>query len=158
MSSFSYLLLMLRWHGNTNIWESLYIFPSGFGTGIAQSAVFISLQAVIQDPSHLAPAISFMYLSSTLAVTLGLPLGNAVMQTVLRRTLRARLLGLGFELGAIAEVRSRFLRCLSCLVGLLWFVANMSNLVAVLDVLLCLFVRIGYRVHRNPFANILLPW
>ena len=109
MSSFSYLLLMLRWHGNTNIWESLYIFPSGFGTGIAQSAVFISLQAVIQDPSHLAPAISFMYLSSTLAVTLGLPLGNAVMQTVLRRTLRARLLGLGFELGAIAEVSVLFL-------------------------------------------------
>jgi hypothetical protein len=27
LSSFSYLLLMLRWHGNTNIWESLYIFP-----------------------------------------------------------------------------------------------------------------------------------
>lgn len=27
LSSFSYLLLMLRWHGNTNFWESLYIFP-----------------------------------------------------------------------------------------------------------------------------------
>ncbi len=121
MSSFSYLLLMLRWHGNTNIWESLYIFPSGFGTGIAQSAVFISLQAVIQDPSHLAPAISFMYLSSTLAVTLGLPLGNAVMQTVLRRTLRARLLGLGFELGAIAEVSlSCFFSCgVWCCLGVL---------------------------------------
>lgn len=23
----SYLLLMLRWHGNTNWWESLYIMP-----------------------------------------------------------------------------------------------------------------------------------
>lgn len=92
---------------------------SGFGTGIAQSAVFISLQAVIQDPSHLAPAISFMYLSSTLAVTLGLPLSNAVMQAVLRRTLRGRLLGLGFELGAIAEVRALFLLFLSCLVVLL---------------------------------------
>ncbi|KAK3904695.1 major facilitator superfamily domain-containing protein [Staphylotrichum tortipilum] len=104
LSSFSYLLLMLRWHGHTNIWESLYIFPSGFGTGIAQSAVFISLQAVITDPTHLAPAISFMYLSSTLAVTVGLPLSNAVMQTVLRRTLRERLFGLGLggeEVGKI---------------------------------------------------------
>ena len=54
-----------------------------------------------------------MYLSSTLAVTLGLPLSNAVMQTVLRRTLRSRLLGLGFELGAIAEVRALFLLFLS---------------------------------------------
>jgi hypothetical protein len=27
LSSFSYVLLMLRWHGNTNVWESLYIFP-----------------------------------------------------------------------------------------------------------------------------------
>ena len=26
-SSLSYLLLMLRWHGNTNWWESLYIIP-----------------------------------------------------------------------------------------------------------------------------------
>jgi MFS family permease len=25
--SFSYILLMLRWHGDTNFWESLYIFP-----------------------------------------------------------------------------------------------------------------------------------
>ncbi|KAG7284035.1 hypothetical protein NEMBOFW57_010394 [Staphylotrichum longicolle] len=104
LSSFSYLLLMLRWHGNTNFWESLYIFPSGFGTGIAQSAVFISLQAVISDPSHLAPAISFMYLSSTLSLTVGLPLSNSVMQTVLRRTLRARLLDLGMEVGEISKI------------------------------------------------------
>lgn len=79
---------------------------SGFGTGIAQSAVFISLQAVISDPSHLAPAISFMYLSSTLSLTVGLPLSNSVMQTVLRRTLRARLLDLGMGVGEISKVRA----------------------------------------------------
>ncbi|KAH6847089.1 major facilitator superfamily domain-containing protein [Chaetomium sp. MPI-CAGE-AT-0009] len=95
LSSFSYLLLMLRWHGNTNFWESLYIFPGGFGTGVAQSAVFVSLQAVVADPAHLAPAISFMYLTSTVALTIGVPLSNAVMQAVLRRVLRGRLLALG---------------------------------------------------------------
>jgi len=26
-SSLSYFLMMLRWHGNTNWWESLYIIP-----------------------------------------------------------------------------------------------------------------------------------
>ncbi|EGS19311.1 uncharacterized protein CTHT_0047650 [Thermochaetoides thermophila DSM 1495] len=98
VSSICYLLLMARWHGNTGFLESLYIFPGGFGTGIAQSAVFISLQAVV-DQSHMAPAISFMYLSSTLGVTAGLPVINAVLQTALRRSLGWRLpaLGLGGE-------------------------------------------------------------
>ncbi|KAL2137841.1 hypothetical protein VTI28DRAFT_8005 [Corynascus sepedonium] len=106
LSSLSYLLLMLRWHGNTNFWESLYIFPSGFGTGTAQSAVFVSLQAVIaaQDPSHLAPAISFMYLTTTVAITLGVPLSNAVLQGALRRSLTKRLLGLGFAGDEIAKI------------------------------------------------------
>lgn len=27
MSASAYALLILRWHGNTNWWESLYIFP-----------------------------------------------------------------------------------------------------------------------------------
>lgn len=102
-SSLSYLLLMLRWHGNTNVWESLYIFPSGFGTGIAQSAVFISLQAVV-DPAHAAPSISFMYLSSTIALTMGLSVSNAVMKAALRRTLFNRLAGLGFGAVEIAKV------------------------------------------------------
>ncbi|KAL2163608.1 hypothetical protein VTH06DRAFT_5666 [Thermothelomyces fergusii] len=107
LSSFSYLLLMLRWHGSTNFWESLYIFPSGFGTGIAHSAVFVSLQAVIaaaQDPSHLAPAISFMYLTTTVAITLGVPLSNAVMQGALRRSLWRKLLALGVAGTEIAEI------------------------------------------------------
>ncbi|KAK4246514.1 major facilitator superfamily domain-containing protein [Corynascus novoguineensis] len=106
LSSLSYLLLMLRWHGNTDFWESLYIFPSGFGTGTAQSAVFVSLQAVIatQDPSHLAPAISFMYLTTTVAITLGVPLSNAVLQAALRRSLAGRLLGLGFAGDEIAKI------------------------------------------------------
>ena len=65
ISSLGYLLLLLRWHGHTNWLESLYIIPGGFGTGMAQSALFISLQAVIADPAHMSPAVSFMYLSGT---------------------------------------------------------------------------------------------
>ncbi|KAK0648884.1 major facilitator superfamily domain-containing protein [Cercophora newfieldiana] len=95
-SSLSYLLMMLRWHGNTNWWESLYIIPSGFGTGIAQSALFISLQVVI-DPAHMAPAVSFMYLSTTVWITIGLPVSSAAMQASLRSTLQTRLLKLGLS-------------------------------------------------------------
>ncbi|KAK3321999.1 major facilitator superfamily domain-containing protein [Apodospora peruviana] len=104
-SSISYLLLMLRWHGNTNWWESLYIFPSGFGTGIAQSAVFISLQVVV-DPAHMAPAISFMYLTTTVWLTIGLPVSNSIMQTALRWTLQSRLLALGFGATEIQQILS----------------------------------------------------
>jgi hypothetical protein len=46
-----------------------------------------------------------MYLSSTLAVTLGLPLSGAVMQGVLRGSLRARLVALGVggdEIGRVS--------------------------------------------------------
>ncbi|KAM7184561.1 Major facilitator superfamily domain containing protein [Naviculisporaceae sp. PSN 640] len=102
-SSLSYLLLMLRWHGNTNWWESLYIAPAGFGTGIAQSAVFISLQVVV-DPAHMAPAVSFMYLTTTVWTTIGLPLSNTIMQTALRWTLRERLLDIGLETAEIQKI------------------------------------------------------
>ncbi|KAK1753398.1 major facilitator superfamily domain-containing protein [Echria macrotheca] len=104
-SSASYLLLMTRWHGNTAWPESLYIIPSGFGTGIAQSALFISLQVVI-DPAHLAPAVSFMYLSTTVWMTIGLPVSNAVMGVSLRRTLEARLVGLGLGRPEILQILS----------------------------------------------------
>ncbi|KAK3689680.1 major facilitator superfamily domain-containing protein [Podospora appendiculata] len=102
-SSLSYLLLMLRWHGNTNWLESLYILPSGLGTGIAQSALFISLQVVI-DPAHMAPAISFMYLSTTVFITIGLPLSNAIMHAPLRWGLQSRLLALGLSGAEIQKI------------------------------------------------------
>jgi hypothetical protein len=95
--------MMLRWHGNTNWWESLYIIPSGFGTGIAQSALFISLQ-VVMDPAHMAPAISFMYLSTTVWITIGLPISNAAMQASLRSTLQTRLTDLGLSGKALQTV------------------------------------------------------
>jgi MFS family permease len=102
-SSLSYLSMMLRWHGNTNWWESLYIIPSGFGTGIAQSALFISLQVVI-DPTHMAPAISFMYLSTTIWITIGLPISSAAMQASLRSTLQTRLMNLGLSGKALQTI------------------------------------------------------
>ncbi|KAK3484641.1 major facilitator superfamily domain-containing protein [Neurospora hispaniola] len=106
-SSTGYLLLMLRWHGNTKSWfESLYIFPGGFGMGVTSSALFISLQVVI-DPAHMAPAVSFMYLMQTVWMTIGLPAANTIMQTVLRRNLEIRLLKLGYDKVEVAKVISK---------------------------------------------------
>lgn len=113
-SSSGYLLLMLRWHGNTNWFESLYIFPGGFGMGVASSALFISLQAVI-DPVHMAPAVSFMYLMQTVWMAIGLPTANAIMQTMLRRKLSIRLLKLGYDNVDVAEVCGQVLFLSPCL-------------------------------------------
>lgn len=116
-SSVGYLLLMLRWHGNTNSWfESLYIFPGGFGMGVTSSALFISLQVVI-DPAHMAPAVSFMYLMQTVWMTIGLPAANTIMQTVLRTNLEIRLLKLGYDKVEVAKVCALTL-CLSLCLSL----------------------------------------
>ncbi|KAJ9150167.1 MFS general substrate transporter [Coniochaeta hoffmannii] len=95
-SSACYLLLMLRWHGNTNWLESLYIMPGGFGSGIAQSALFISLQAAI-GAEHMAPAVSMMYLSTRVCMMTGLVSSSATTRQFLRVGLKSRLDGLGLE-------------------------------------------------------------
>lgn len=123
-SSICYLLLMLRWHGDTNWLESLYIVPgyvlsklpataetdarltsydSGFGTGIAQSALFISLQAVV-SAEHMAPAVSMMYLSTRVCMMTGLVSSSATMRHFLRIGLRGRLDGLGLDEGQRAKI------------------------------------------------------
>lgn len=80
------------------IWKSTGLtgVNRGFGTGIAQSAVFISLQAVI-DPAHIAPAISVLYLSGTVAMIIGLASVSAVMQQTLKVGLSRRLIDLDLD-------------------------------------------------------------
>jgi hypothetical protein len=62
-----------------------------------------------------------MYLTSTVALTIGLPLSNAVMQAVLRRALEGRLLGLGVGAEEVVKVCAltffSFLPFLFCLGG-----------------------------------------
>ncbi|KAH7390577.1 major facilitator superfamily domain-containing protein [Pyrenochaeta sp. MPI-SDFR-AT-0127] len=95
ISSTGYLLLVLRWHGNTNWLESLYIFPGGFAMGIVQSALFISVQAAI-DPAFSAIATSTLYLASSIGVLAGMSGVSAVLQEALRNGLDNRLTNLGF--------------------------------------------------------------
>ncbi|KAI1105473.1 MFS general substrate transporter [Jackrogersella minutella] len=91
-----YGLMILRWKGETNWAESLYIFPGGFGTGISQNAVFIALQAAI-NPMDKAVATSGLYLSSPIGSILGMAACNALMQTMMPVDLASRLKNLGIE-------------------------------------------------------------
>ncbi|EFX06583.1 multidrug resistance protein [Grosmannia clavigera kw1407] len=117
-SSLSYFLLLLRWHGHTNWWEALYIFPGGFGTGVATSAVFISVQVVV-EPIHLAPAISILYLGGTCASVLGLTSASMVMQAMLKVSLGRRLLDLGLDAFQRAEIVSKAVSNIGYVSGLM---------------------------------------
>lgn len=92
VASVGYLLLILRWHGDTNIWESLYIMPGGFGTGVMYTTVFISLAAGV-DESQMAIATSSFYLSANMGTLLGASLSSTVLQKHLRTELGRALQG-----------------------------------------------------------------
>lgn len=102
-SSLSYLLLLLRWHGNTNFWESLYIIPGGFGMGMVQSAVFISVQAAV-NPANKAAATSGMWLSTSVGMILGLACISAVVTETMKWDLDAALQASGMGEAARQKV------------------------------------------------------
>ncbi|KUI57106.1 Vacuolar membrane amino acid uptake transporter fnx2 [Cytospora mali] len=104
MSATSYILLLLRWHGKTNWIESLYIFPGGFGTGVALSAVFIAVQASV-DKARLAPAVSTLYLCQGFGAIVGLAAVSAAFQAGLRSTLQSRLV----EMHLDADLRNEII-------------------------------------------------
>ncbi|KAF2661455.1 MFS general substrate transporter [Lophiostoma macrostomum CBS 122681] len=96
VAALSYTLLILRWHGHTNWFESLYIVGGGFGTGIAQSALFIALQAGV-DRSDMAVAASALYLSAGVGFVSGMAGVAAVLAKGVRVGLGRRLGRLGFD-------------------------------------------------------------
>ncbi|KAI0841921.1 MFS general substrate transporter [Hypoxylon sp. FL0890] len=98
-----YGLLILRWKGETNWIESLYIFPGGFGTGISFNAVFVALQATI-NPMDRAVAASGLYLSIPIGSILGMAACNAVIQGVMPAYLATRLRDLGVEAAEAEQI------------------------------------------------------
>ena len=89
-SSICYLLLIFRWRGNTSIWESLYIGPGGFGTGIVLSTTFVALNAGV-DETLMAIASTSLYLSVNVGGLVGTSLASNVLQGSLRTGLDAGL-------------------------------------------------------------------
>ncbi|KAL8807167.1 MAG: hypothetical protein Q9182_000849 [Xanthomendoza sp. 2 TL-2023] len=93
LSSIScYTLLTLLWHGRTNIWQSLFIAPGGFGMGIVLSTSFVYLAAGVGE-SQMAIASTGLYLSSNVGVLVGASLTSNILQTTLRRGLESGLDG-----------------------------------------------------------------
>ncbi|KAI1182500.1 major facilitator superfamily transporter [Nemania serpens] len=102
-ASIGYALLILRWRGNTNWWESMYIVLGGFGSGMANSAVFVSLNAVV-DPEHKAVVTSGLQLAIPIGMLLGVTAASAVMLDVLQRVLDNKLLTAGLSVERRTEI------------------------------------------------------
>lgn len=92
LSMIGYVFLTIFWHGHTNLWESLYIAPGAFGTGVISSSLFVYLAAGV-DESQMAIASTGLYLGQNIGALLGLSLANNVLFNVLRSGLEKRLDG-----------------------------------------------------------------
>ncbi|KAI0520684.1 major facilitator superfamily transporter [Xylaria bambusicola] len=102
-SALSYLLMVIRWKGDTSWAESLYIFPGGLGCGIIQSAVFIAIQTSI-DPKDKAPGISGFFLATQVGTVIGTSAVSALMIGGLQQSLRARLIAQGLSQPELNEI------------------------------------------------------
>ena len=77
-----FTLLLITWHGNTPVWQSLFVFLGGFATGIANSAVFVDLAASVHE-SEMAIASSGLYLSSNIGAVAGATGASAIFSNSL---------------------------------------------------------------------------
>ena len=90
VSALGYLLLILRWHGRTNIAELMYIVIGEFGNAISQSTGIIGLMAGV-DTSDIAVAGTGFAQSQSIGVIIGLTLTMTTLQSSLRPMLTRHL-------------------------------------------------------------------
>jgi hypothetical protein len=85
-----FTLLLLTWRGNTPAWQSLFVFFGGFGTGIAQSALFVDLAAGVTE-SEMAIASSGLYLFASIGAVAGVTTANSMFAAALKQSLETAL-------------------------------------------------------------------
>ena len=93
-SALGYALLIIFWKGKTPAWESLYIGPGGFGTGIVQGTTFVAIAAGVNE-SQMAIASTGLYLSGGIGMLIGTSLASNILLSTLRPELERGLEGYG---------------------------------------------------------------
>lgn len=104
VASIGYLLLVVRWKGQTGWIEGLYIFLGGFGAGTLQSTTFVHLAASL-DHSEIAIAGTAHYLAGTVFMLTGVQLSQTVVHARLRVLLNASLDGFKHKNKVCAALR-----------------------------------------------------
>lgn len=89
-----FVLCLLMWTGDDTspVLRSIVTFPGGFATGVAHSALFVSLTAGVAE-EDIAIAGSGLYLSGNIGAVIGTSAPSAIYQTVLRSGLAEALAG-----------------------------------------------------------------
>ncbi|KAF2245268.1 MFS general substrate transporter [Trematosphaeria pertusa] len=77
----AFTLMLTMWWGHTGILGDLVIFPGGFATGVAHSAVFIGLTSGVAE-HEVAIAGSGMYLSVSVGAVSGISGASAIFQII----------------------------------------------------------------------------
>lgn len=90
LSNASFLVVFLRWRGDTGWWESLYGFPIGLGFGVSLSAAFIGLTAGLES-TNIAAATSGFYLSLNLGSSFGVSLASLLISASVKQGLLKKL-------------------------------------------------------------------
>jgi predicted MFS family arabinose efflux permease len=90
----TYILLLFFWNGVTNFWESLYIIPGGFGTGLAQAGVFVGMTSEL-EPHEIAMATGGLFLFTNFGVSTSITATNAALEIEFRKQLEQNLTGDG---------------------------------------------------------------
>ncbi|CAG8885688.1 unnamed protein product [Penicillium egyptiacum] len=96
VAGISYLLLYLFWDGHSGFWESLFILPGGFGTGIASASSFIAMSAML-PAEEIAMATAGYMLIVGFSITAGVTASNSVLGMGFQRQLRLNIHGPGSE-------------------------------------------------------------
>lgn len=92
VASITYILLLFRWHGNTGFWESLYIIPGGFGTGLVQSVTFVSMAAAL-EPQDIAMGTSGLFLLVNIGLVIGVTSSSSILKQGFHQELVRRVTG-----------------------------------------------------------------
>ena len=79
----------MRWRGQINVWESLYIFPASFGVGLLNSSQFVGVSAAVERP-QLATTISIFFLSQLIGASASGALLQRTFRNALVKSLRGR--------------------------------------------------------------------
>lgn len=88
-----WVLILLRWNGRINIFESLYVVLPGFGMGTIQSSTFVHLAASL-DRSDMAIAGTTWFLAQSMGYLTGASFSTALISAMLHLNLDHGLDGL----------------------------------------------------------------
>ena len=75
--------MILRWRGQINVWESLYIFPASLAVGLFNSSQFMGPSTTVKK-GYLATNISIFFLSQQIGMMIGAGASSALLRSTFR--------------------------------------------------------------------------